>query len=76
IEICSGPINNEHAKIGGSAHVNKKYHLYYGRGKGGYLRIAVTRIDNVPQISFIWHGDQKSGGSINKELLFHASQVK
>jgi alkaline phosphatase D len=76
IEVCSGPINNEHAKIGGSAHVNKDYHLYYGGGKGGYLRIAVTRVNDIPQISFIWHGDRSASGAINHKLLFHASQEK
>ena len=76
IEICSGPINNEHAKIGRSAGVNKDYHLYYGGGKGGYLRIAVTRVNDMPQISFIWHGDRSSDGAINHKLLFHASEDK
>ena len=76
IEICCGPINNAHAKLGGNARANEAYHLYFGGGKGGYLRIAVTRIDDIPQISFIWHGDQSSNGAINHELVFHATQSK
>lgn len=73
IEICCGPINNTHALRGGNADFDEKYHLYYGGGKGGYLRVAVTRAENRPKISFIWHGDQASDGEINHQEDFFAS---
>jgi len=72
VEICCGPVNNAHAKIGGNAKLNKKYHLYYGGKKGGYLRIAVTRINGTPQISFIWHGDRSTNGAVNHQLVYKA----
>lgn len=70
IEIGCGPINNAHAKRGGNAKANPKYHLYYGGGKGGYLRIRISRKGSQPQLSFIWHGDRSSAGAINHQLTF------
>jgi alkaline phosphatase D len=68
VEICSGPINDEHSKRGGNAKKDENLHLYYGGGKGGYLHVKVTRDNGRPQISFIWHGDQSTNGAINHQL--------
>ena len=74
VEICCGPINNEHAKIGGNVDQDGRYHLYYGGGLGGYLKITVSRRDHVPMLKFIWHGDQSSNGKINHQLEFSAQR--
>lgn len=74
VEICCGPINNAHALRGGNAEGDENSHLYYGGGKGGYLRIAVSRTRDIPRIRFIWHGDRSSAGRINHELEFHARE--
>lgn len=71
VEICSGPINNAHALIGGNAQKTDR-HLYFGGEKGGYLRIDVSRPDNIPQIQFTWHGDQSTNGAPNHQLTFPA----
>jgi len=72
VEICCGPINNAHAKRGGNADEDKDYHLYYGGGRGGYLKIKVTRDAGTPKISFIWYGDKTVDGQIHHQLEFSA----
>jgi alkaline phosphatase D len=74
VEICSGPINNAHATIGGNAKKDDNLHLYYGGGKGGYLRVEVTHAEGKPQISFIWHGDRSTNGIINHQMSFSARE--
>ena len=73
IEICSGPINDKHTEKGGpNFEENPDYHLYFGKGRGGFLKIAVTREKDVPKIDFIWHGDRKSKGVVTKTLSYPA----
>ncbi len=73
IEICSGPINNAHGLRGGFIEKDPKYHLYYGGGKGGYLRVDVKREDEVPTLTFTWFGDKSSNGAINHQMVFQAA---
>ncbi|NIL95919.1 MAG: alkaline phosphatase [Planctomycetales bacterium] len=73
VEICCGPINDAHAERGGNPAQNPQYHLYYGGGRGGYLRISVARDPGgTPQIRFLWHADQAAGGAVNHQLTFSA----
>ena len=74
-EICCGPINNAHSKRGGNANGNPDYHLYYGGGKGGYLRLNIKRENGTPKIHFVWHGDITTNGKINHELSFLAKSA-
>ena len=75
VEICCGPINNAHAQVGSNAKENQAMHLYYGGGKGGYLRVVVHRVDGIPRIGFLWHGDRTSGGAINHELWYSKTDL-
>ncbi len=72
IEVCCGPVNNAHSQRGGNAKYDKAYHLYYGGGKGGYLKVSVRHENGVPRIDFAWFGDQTSGGAVNHQLSFAA----
>lgn len=74
IEIGCGPVNNAHADIGANAAHDKSYHLYYGGGKGGYLKVSVRRESGAPRIDFTWHGDQTSAGAVNHRLSFPADK--
>ncbi|MDQ8183517.1 alkaline phosphatase D family protein [Pelagicoccus sp. SDUM812005] len=74
VEIGCGPINNEHAKLGGNPG-RQKEHLYFGGGEGGYLVFEVKRADGRPFISFRWYsisGSDGSVGTVNCEMSFPA----
>ena len=70
IEVCPGPINDEHTKRGGNMHEDKNYQFYFGKGKGGFLKIFVTRREGKPQITFTWHGDRDNQGKVNFEKTY------
>ena len=76
MEMGCGPINNEHAKIGGSPG-RQDEHIYFGGGAGGYLLFEVDRNDGTPQVNFRWFSNSDEGeagslGRINYEMTFAA----
>ncbi|MCH6258489.1 alkaline phosphatase D family protein [Puniceicoccaceae bacterium K14] len=76
LEFGCGPINNEHAKIGGNPGKMDE-HIYFGGGKGGYLLFEVSRKAGIPKIEFKWFansdGKKASIGELNYSMAFEAS---
>lgn len=72
IEICSGPINDLHTQRGGEMYEDKNYQFYFGKGKGGFLKIYVNRQEDQPQVTFTWHGDRTHNGAINHQVTYPA----
>lgn len=77
IEFGSGPINNEHALIGGNSGL-KPEHLYFGGEKGGYLLMEVERMNGIPTLTLNWMNVDPStkardAGNVNHTMSFTAS---
>ncbi len=75
LEMGCGPINNEHAKLGGNPGKLPE-HIYFGGGEGGYMVFEVSREEEVPSVSFTWYaisgGDEGAVGEVNYRLEYEA----
>lgn len=68
MEMGCGPINDEHAKIGGNSG-RQREHIYFGGGFGGYLLFEVNRQGERPRIDFKWMATDCSGSKSEEDRI-------